>query len=99
MRKEGSLHAMQKVTPNYRYAALASEASLQIAASHLTENGMTAHIVTSGVEAHRLALELIPDDAEVFTATSQTLDELGLPAAIEASTRLRAVRSILKEMD
>ena len=90
---------MQEVIPNLRYAALASEASLQTTATRLTENGMTAHIVNSGADARRLALELIPDDAEVFTATSQTLDELGLPGAIEASTRLRSVRSVLGEMD
>ena len=90
---------MQEVIPNLRYAALASEASLQTTATRLTENGMTAHIVNSAADARRLALELIPDDAEVFTATSQTLDELGLPGAIEASARLRSVRSVLREMD
>lgn len=90
---------MQEVIPNLRYAALASEASLQTTATHLTENGMTAHIVNGAANGRRLALELIPDDSEVFTATSQTLDELGLPDAIEASTRLRSVRSVLREMD
>jgi L-lactate utilization protein LutC len=90
---------MQEVAPNLRYAALASEASLQTAARRLTENGMTAHILESAADAHLLALELIPDDAEVFTATSQTLEEIGLPAAIEPSTRVRSVRSVLREMD
>jgi acyl-CoA hydrolase len=60
---------------------------------------MTAHIVENGAEAHRLALRLIPDGAEVFTATSQTLEEIGLRGAIEAAGRLRAVRSVLREMD
>ena len=73
---------MQEVLPNTRYAALASEESLQTAAQRLIENGMIAHIVDSGDEAHRLALRLIPDGAEVFTATSQTLEETGLPGAI-----------------
>jgi hypothetical protein len=90
---------MQQVLPNTRYAALASEASLQTTVQALNENGMTAHIVDSGDEAHRLVLRLIPDDAEVFTATSQTLDGIGLPGAIEASPRLRSVRSVLREMD
>jgi L-lactate utilization protein LutC len=90
---------MQEVTPNLRFADLATDASLQTTAERLTENGMTAHIVESSAEALRLALELIPDDAEVFTATSQTLEEIGLPAAIESSARLRSVRSVLREMD
>src|SRR2546428_4666695 len=91
---------MQEIgSPNLTYAQPASEASLQKTAARLTENGMTAHIVESAAEAHRLALELIPDGAEVFTATSRTLDEIGLPDAIEASTRLRSVRSVLKGMD
>ena len=90
---------MQEVAPNPRYAVLASEASLDTAAQNLTENGMTAHIVENAAEALRLALELIPDGAEVFTATSKTLEEIGLPDAIETSTRLRSVRAILKQMD
>ena len=90
---------MQEVAPNPRYAALASEASLETTAQNLTENGMTAHIVENAAEARRLALELIPDGAEVFTATSKTLEEIGLVDAIEASTRLRSVRAILKQMD
>jgi len=90
---------MQEVAPNPRYAALASEASLQTTARRLDENGMTAHTVESGADASRLALGLIPDDAEVFTATSQTLEEIGLIAGIDASTRLRSVRSVLRGMD
>src|SRR5436309_11915903 len=90
---------MQEVLPNVRYAALASEASLQTTARRLNENGMTAHIVESGADASRLALSLIPDGAEVFTATSQTLEEIGLTGAIDASTRLRSVRSVLRAMD
>lgn len=90
---------MQEVARNPRYAALASESSLETAAQNLTENGMTAHIVETGADARRLALELMPDGAEVFTAASKTLDEIGLLDAIENSTRLRSVRAILKEMD
>jgi len=90
---------MQEVAPNPRYASLASEASMETAAQNLTGNGMTAHVVESGADAHRLALELMPDGAEVFTAASKTLDEIGLLEAIENSTRLRSVRAILKEMD
>jgi len=90
---------MQEVAPNPMYAALASEVSLETTAQNLTENGMTAHIVEGADDARRLALELIPDGAEVFTATSQTLEEIGLPSAIDASTRLRSVRAILKQMD
>ena len=48
---------MQEVLPNLRYATLASESSLQAAARRLNENGMTAHIVESGANAHRLAPE------------------------------------------
>jgi acyl-CoA hydrolase len=90
---------MQEVTPNLRYATLASEASLETTAQRLTENGMTAHIVEGAADARRLALELMPDGAEVFTAASKTLDEIGLLDAIENSTRLRSVRAMLKEMD
>src|SRR5436309_13461065 len=89
--------SMQEVAPNLRFATLASEVSLQTTARRLNENGMTAHIVESGADAGRLALGLIPDGAEVFTATSQTLEEIGLRAAIGASPRLRAVRTGLRQ--
>jgi L-lactate utilization protein LutC len=85
--------------PNLKYAGLASDARLQLTAKNLTERGMKAHIVDRGEEARRVALELIPDGAEVFTATSRTLEEIGLREAIEESTRLRSVRSILVKMD
>src|SRR2546428_10890313 len=97
--KESRTQSMQEVLPNVRYAVLASEASLQTTAQRLNENGMTAHIVESGADASRLALGLIPDGAEVFTATSQTLAAIGLTAEIDASTRLRSVRSVRKQMD
>jgi hypothetical protein len=90
---------MQEVAPNLRYATLASDASLETAARELNENGMTAHIVDNGADARRLALGLIPDGAEVLTAASETLEEIGLRAAIEESPRLRAVRSVLRDMD
>jgi hypothetical protein len=90
---------MQEVSPNLRYASPASDADLQRTADSLNENGLTAHIVESAADALRLALELIPDGAEVFTATSQTLEDIGLPAAIEASSTLQSVRSVLVEMD
>src|SRR2546422_1826991 len=97
--KERRTQSMQEVLPNVRYAALASEVSLQTTARRLNENGMTAHIVESGADAGRLALGLIPDGAEVFTATSQTLEEIGLRASIDASPRLRSVRTVLSQMD
>jgi hypothetical protein len=46
-----------------------------------------------------LALELIPDGSEVFTATSRTLEEIGLVEAIDDSSRLHSVRSMLRKMD
>jgi L-lactate utilization protein LutC len=90
---------MQEVLPDARYNALASDASLERTARRLDENGMTAHIVENGADAHSLALQLIPDGAEVFTSTSRTLEETGLVAAIDTSTRLRSVRAALRDKD
>jgi L-lactate utilization protein LutC len=90
---------VQEVSPNLRYAELASEASLQTAARRLGENGMTAHIAETGDDARSLALGLIPDGAEVLTASSQTLEEIGLRAAIDESTTIKSVRAELQNMD
>jgi L-lactate utilization protein LutC len=83
--------------PNDSYAALASDAQVEKTAAALTANGMEAFIVENGEEAKTKLFTLIPEGAEVFTATSRTLDSLGIED--EVAKRYESVRTKLAGMD
>jgi hypothetical protein len=65
----------------------------------LTANGFTVHEVKDGAHAKKLALELIPQGAEVMTMTSVTLDSIGLSDAINESSHFDAVKPKLYTLD
>ncbi|MBG0770636.1 MAG: LUD domain-containing protein [Anaerolineaceae bacterium] len=83
--------------PNETYAKLASDAQVEKTAAALTANGMEAFIAENGDAAKAKLFELIPDGAEVFTATSRTLDSLGIEE--EVAKRFNSIRSQLAKMD
>jgi L-lactate utilization protein LutC len=84
-------------SPDEAFAKLASDAVVKKTAETLTANGMEAFIAENGDEAKAKLFELIPDGSEVFTATSRTLDTLGIPD--EISKRYNAVRDELAKLD
>jgi len=65
------------------YARLASDEQIARAAEALAANGIRVLIAATGAEAKAKVLETIPAGAEVFTATSRTLDALGIPAEVD----------------
>ena len=83
--------------PNESYAKLASDAQVEKTAAALTANGMEAFIAENGEEAKAKLFELIPEGAEVFTATSRTLDALGVEE--EIAKRFKSVRAELATMN
>jgi hypothetical protein len=85
--------------PNADFARLASEDRIRTVVAALERNGIKTSVVDTGGEACRHVLEMLPDDAEVFTSTSTTLDTLGLTAAIDGASRLRPLRPRLAAMD
>ena len=94
--RNGSINPAQQ-PPNKKYSKLASDATLRKTAEALTANGMEAFIAENGEEARAKLFELIPEGAEVFTATSRTLDTLGVPE--EISKRYHSVRDELAKLD
>lgn len=72
-----------KLTPNMAYARLASAEQIERAAKALEANGIRVIIAANGAEATAKVFETIPAGAEVFTATSRTLDSLGIPAGVD----------------
>ncbi|MGA8424080.1 MAG: LUD domain-containing protein [Thermoplasmata archaeon] len=83
---------------NPEFAHLASEAQLTRAVAGLESRGFNVIVAATTSAARAAVLELVPEGAEVFTSTSRTLEELGLPAEIENSGRYKAVRPQLMEL-
>jgi len=78
---------------------LASEALLQTASKALEENGFVVSVVNSGEEAKEKTLSLIPENAEVMTMTSRTLDDTGINKAINESSKYNAIHPKVIKMD
>lgn len=78
---------------------LATENSLNNAVKSLKENGFDVYVVESRDEAKKKALELIPENADVMTMTSVTLEELGISKEINDSGNFNSVRTKLTKMD
>jgi len=86
-----------KLTPNMKYAVLASDQQIERTLKALDANGIHALLAQNGEEAKAKLFETIPAGAEVFTATSRTLDTLGILA--EVDQRFDSVRAKLATMD
>ncbi|MEK6843289.1 MAG: LUD domain-containing protein [Candidatus Micrarchaeota archaeon] len=78
---------------------LASKEVVEKTIAKLKENGIEAFFVPNGEAARKKAQELIPKGSEVFTATSQTNDAIGLTKEINESGNYDSVRKKLNSMD
>lgn len=85
--------------PKKEFARPASEEELKRAAAALEAHGIQVLVVQNGIEAKRLALEMVPAGSEVSTGASITLETIGVLAEIEQSGRYNAVRPRLRSMD
>jgi LUD domain len=85
--------------PNLEFEELADRARLEQAVLALEARGFKARIADSGAHAKELVLSALPEGAEVHTALSETLSELGITAEIEESGRYDSVRQKLKALD
>jgi hypothetical protein len=67
-----------QLTPNLEFGHVASDERIAKTAESLTANGIQTFVVANAEEARKNVFELIPRGAEVFVATSRTLDHIGL---------------------
>jgi len=86
-------------SPNPSFARPSDPDRLSRAASALERRGFTSEIVRSGEDARARVLDLLPEGAEVHSALSETLREIGVTDEIDASGRYDAVRPKLKRLD
>jgi hypothetical protein len=85
--------------PNVAFAKLASDEQIERTAQALEANGIHTLVADNGDEAKKMVFDLLPEGAEVFTATSQTLETLGIKDEIEKSGRYEALRPKMFAMD
>jgi hypothetical protein len=81
------------------FSELASDEDIESVAHALEDNGVTALVSDSGHEARELLRSMLPEGAEVFNNTSQTLEAIGVADDIERSGRYQPLRLRLYQMD
>jgi L-lactate utilization protein LutC len=91
------INSQAQQPPSQAFAQLASDERLQKTALALQKNGMETFIVENGLEAKQKILEFLPEDADVFTSVSKTLEALGIPEIVNES--FNSVRVRLAELD
>ena len=84
--------------PNPRFGKVATEAQLKKAAEQLEAHGFHAILAPTKEAALQAVRQLLPEGAEVMTATSRTLETLGLAAEIDQSGRYHSVRARVLEL-
>src|SRR5437016_2868601 len=85
--------------PNVAFARLASDEQIERAAHALEANGIHTLVAANGEAAKKMVFDLLPEGAEVFTATSRTLEKLGILEGLEKPARYDSVRARLSKMD
>jgi hypothetical protein len=90
---------MSETTTANRFTTMASDETIAAAGTSLAARNIQVFVAQNKAEAAAKVLELIPEGAEVFTAQSATLKELGLFEAIDDSGRYESVRKKVSSMD
>jgi len=85
--------------PNPEFAQPADRARLERTAEALHARGFVALVADSADHARELVLGAVPAGAEVHTALSETLAQLGITSEIEESGRYDSLRARLKTLD
>jgi len=85
--------------PNPEFARPSSPERLELVMHALHARGFPSEIVDSREEARRQVLGAIPEGAEVHSALSETLRELGVTTDIDESDRYHSVRKQLTQLD
>jgi hypothetical protein len=81
-----------------QFAILASDAQIERTIQALEANNIHAIVAENGAEARKKLFEIIPDNAEIFTSSSVTLNALGIPDEVDKSGRYDSVRAKLALM-
>ena len=94
-----AVHTDFTLIPNKEFTKLAGDAQIERVAKALEANGMHTLIAENGAEAKKIVLGLVPENAEVYTNQSKTLETLGLFDEFDKSGRYKAVRPKVMSLD
>ncbi len=81
------------------YDQLANDQTIEKTVQALRSNGIGTIVVANGEEARKKVLEMIPQNAEVMTVSSVTLDTVGVTDEINKSGKYNSARNKLYSMD
>jgi hypothetical protein len=81
-----------------KFSILASDAQIERTRQALEVNNIHTIVVENGADAKVKLFEIIPANAEIFTASSETLKALGIAEEIDKSGRFDSVREKLVMM-
>ena len=81
-----------RTEPNPEFAGLPPTDRVASVVQALESNGFRVVLATSAEAAKRAVLDLVPERAEVYDTTSQTLTALGVADELDQSGRYHAVR-------
>ena len=90
---------MITLTPNPEFNHLASDEQVANTAHSLEANGLHTLIADNGDQARTHVLEMIPPGAQVYNPPSRTLEQIGIAADIETSTRFQPLRARIRSLD
>lgn len=76
-----------------------TEVNLDVLMQNLAQNGFNVTIAENSEQARQKVLELVPKGAEVMTASSVTLDTLGLTPVFNDSGEYDSVKAKLMKLD
>jgi len=82
-----------------KWDILASEDVIEKTIEALKNNGIDAEVAGNKEKAKNRVLELVPENSEVMTMTSVTLDETGIAKEINKSGKYNSVRDKLYSME
>lgn len=81
------------------YDQLANDQTIEKTVQALKNSGIETIVVSNGEEAKKKVLEIVPQNAEVMTMSSVTLDSVGVTDEINKSGKYNSVRNKLFSMD
>ncbi len=81
------------------WTGLASGESIQRTITSLKANGINAIVVENAQEAKKKVFEIIPQNAEVMTMSSVTLETIGIDKEINGSGKYNSVKNKLYKLD
>lgn len=89
----------ETVLEKNEFTFLASETQIERTRVALEANQIHTLLAQTGAEASQLLFDLLPEQAEIFVASSTTLNTLGITQEIDTSGRYNSVRAKLALMD